>query len=63
MSPADDYRQRAADCRRQADQAASEDVRKTLRKIAEQYLALAANEERSRGISAAARLRDDRQGT
>jgi hypothetical protein len=52
MSQADVYRERAAECQRQADAAVSEDVRKTLRDIAKKYLALAANEERSRAWSA-----------
>jgi hypothetical protein len=51
MSNADIYRKRAAECQRQADAAVLESVRETLQEIADKYLALAANEERSVGMS------------
>ena len=47
MSNADVYRERAAECQRQADAVVSESARKALRDIAQKYLKLAANEERS----------------
>jgi hypothetical protein len=47
MSKADVYRKRAAEYQRQADAAELKSVRKTLRDVADKYLALADNEERS----------------
>ena len=47
MSNIDVYRKRAAECQRQADAAVLDSVRETLQEIADKYLALAANEERS----------------
>ena len=47
MSSADTYRRRAAECQRQAAAAALDGVRETLLEIAQKYLNLAANEERS----------------
>jgi hypothetical protein len=47
MPTADCYRRRAAECQHLADAAMSESVRETLHDIADKYLALAANEDRS----------------
>jgi molecular chaperone GrpE (heat shock protein) len=47
MSKADVYRKRAAECQQQADAAMLESVRATLLEVADKYLALADNEERS----------------
>jgi hypothetical protein len=47
MSKADVYRKRAAECQQQADAAVLESVRATLLEVADKYLALADNEERS----------------
>ncbi len=47
MSKADVYRKRAAECQRLADAATRESVRETLIEVADKYLALADNEERS----------------
>jgi hypothetical protein len=46
MSQADDYRERAAECQRDADATVTPTTREMLRDIAKKYLALAANEER-----------------
>jgi hypothetical protein len=51
MSSADVYRKRAAECQRQADAAVTKSVGETLREIAEKYLQLAANTERSAVMS------------
>jgi hypothetical protein len=47
MSKVDIYRKRAAECQRLADAALVTSTRETLQEIADKYLALAANEERS----------------
>jgi hypothetical protein len=47
MPTADCYRRRAAECQHLADAAMSEIVRDTLQEIAQKYLSLATNEERS----------------
>ena len=47
MSSAECYRRGAVECQRQADAATTESVRETLHDIADKYLALAANEDRS----------------
>jgi outer membrane protein TolC len=54
MSNVDIYRKRAAECQRQADAAVSDSVRETLQEVADKYLALAANEERSVAMSSSA---------
>src|SRR5258705_4861978 len=52
MSEEEIFRQRAAECQRQAEEARSKEVSETLRGIAKTYLALAANEERSKALAA-----------
>ena len=51
MSKADEYRQRAAECQRQAEAARIPGARKTLLEIAKKYLKLADNEERHEAFS------------
>jgi hypothetical protein len=51
MSNADVYRKRAAECQRLADAAILQSVRETLLEVADKYLALAENEERSEVMS------------
>jgi hypothetical protein len=54
MSKAQDYRDRAAECQREAGAAKSENVRASLLDIAEKYLSLAANEDWSTAMLGAA---------